>query len=432
MGSVKQILGILLLISILPAVFAATSWQSNPANCPNTDLTNYPGQNCAEPTEMCGDLSGAMQCYDTDTIAAPGVDLNSTTDQFASYNGGYLVNCYATVDALSPFCDNSTAAWCDRNSTCQNVNRTTTCKASLWAYQAGGSICSGCTPPYIACDGSTTDVDGCEVNPSSTNCAVGSNNNLNSSCTCVCDSGYNDCDASGAGAGNGCEIQNGSACTVGTLSGTYSTCTCVVAKQYFQTGTMAEYNSDENFLWGRNYSVIGNLINIFNPYSSQFFRVDANTNITSRSFAATNDVNANRFCFVGGACATSWAAGGGGSSYQADQNFITLNQADNNKFGFNEAAWDSNIHTYSATQNFLDTNSRIATALDVNVHRDQNISGKLKVNLDVNLLKNLNGNDTNIFLDKNGFIKWKTQYGVCQTTDGNFYYGYIGDLSGCK
>lgn len=57
---------------------------------------------------------------------------------------------------------------------------------------------------------------------------------------------------------------------------------------------------------------------------------------------------------------------------------------------------------------------------------------KHKWTQDQNFGANIYGNDTNFTFDKNGFLKWKTQYGICQRSDGNFYEGYIGDLAGCN
>ncbi len=354
------VLGAILVgVAFAPIVSGASLFVGNPSNCPTSDGTRFPGQDCA-PLEICGDSSGIAQCFDTDTISAPGIDLNSTTDWNSAFNGGYLTDCYRTVDAAAPFCDNSGAFWCDRNSTCQSVNRTTTCLANTFEDEASASICSGCTPPFIACDGSTTDGDGCETNPGVTACSAGANNNLNASCTCVCDSGANDCDGGGAGSGNGCEIVDGATCTVGSLTGTFLGCSgsagnCVIAKSDFETGTNTQYNEDVNsFLWGINFGD-GNLMSFFSGDWNRLFRIDANANLfTDGNINSLFDINGLQLC-IQGDCRSAWADVGGGIDTTLDTNEVARNR-------FLGTSWD-----WNATQdmNGFSTGDALAGEFDL-------------------------------------------------------------------
>jgi len=362
-GDCLKKLFFVLMLLFLPVVFAATNYVDDPANCPTSDATNFPGQSCSPPPAdnvICGDNSGTANCSGASLIVAPTVDVNSTTNYSGSFNGGYLINCYASVDSAAPFCDNDQAAWCDRNSTCQNVNRVTQCNANAFASDVAESECVGCRSGFTFCDGSVEDGDGCEVQSGVTNCAVGVNNNINANCTCVCDSSSFDCDAGGAGVGNGCEIKNGSACTIGALSGTYSGWSgavgnCVVATSNFVTGTQAEYNSDENFLGGINYSLSGNLFNVMNGYSLQRFYVDVNastwtdTNSYVGGWTNTTDLNVSSgFLYVNGVAydiandlnLNTGGGGGGDSSGNLDTNIIASNR------------WLEIPHDWNATQTF--------------------------------------------------------------------------------
>jgi len=271
----------LVLVSI---TFAANNWVNNPSVCPAIDGTNFPGQDCS-PDKICGDSSGIAQCYATGTLIAPSSNTTSTTDQDGgSINGGYLVNCYATSDTSSPFCDNLGNYWCDRNSTCQStkIRQTiclgtdnpnggfgvSTCGLCLSGYfncygndfceststsdcsECGGGNCRNkyascnivlnatgtgtcqCDSGWQQCDGDINDNDGCEVQTGVTCCSAGDNNNLDSSCVCQCDSGYQDCDAGGKGTGNGCEWQNN----------------LVVATNRVQTTTCNIYSCESGYL----------------------------------------------------------------------------------------------------------------------------------------------------------------------------------------
>lgn len=251
---------IVFLLSI--SFVSAAYWVDLPTDCPTT-YVDYPGQSCA-PTDMCGVSGGIVQCYDTSLLNAPSANTTSVTDQSTSYNGGYIINCLATADASSPYCDNSAAAWCDRNSTCYNINRLTNCIGGSW----GSSDCSTCRTGYNYCDGSYVDADGCEIQTGVTDYPAEANTNYNSSCGPACDTGYIDCDSDLGSAGTGCEVQNQSVCTSGLLSGTYNSCTCQVDTSYFETGVQVLYNTITNFLWGINYGS-GNLMNLTNGNTNE-------------------------------------------------------------------------------------------------------------------------------------------------------------------
>ena len=258
----KHYLYMLFVLLFLGSVSAAT-WVANPTLCPNT----YQSQTCSGSDLVCGYNGGVTFCYNNAILTAPVANAQTSTDQDSgSLNGGYIVDC-TSYDGSSPYCDNAGSYYCDRNSTCYNVNRLTNCTGGSFAT----SVCDTCRSGYTYCDASYTDGDGCEVQSGVTNCAVGSNNNLNSGCTCVCDSGYLDCDAGGAGVGNGCEVQNGGACTSGGLPGTYSGCTCVVSQQHFITGVQANYSHDTQWLlWGQMFG-LGGLFNLTNATHKSFW-----------------------------------------------------------------------------------------------------------------------------------------------------------------
>lgn len=257
---ILKIVGICILFLVSITLVSATYYVRDPNNC----LNNYQSQTCGGSTLVCGYNGGVTFCYDMTTLAYPAGTATSTTDYTcndATCNGGYLIDCHS-YDGGVPYCDNSGAFLCDRNSSCYDVHRTTRC-------DGGGTetTCTTCVSGYTYCDGSYVDADGCEVQSGVTSCSAGSNNNLDSSCVCQCDSGYVDCDSSGAGAGNGCEVQSGGSCTVGSLSGTYVGCTCTVTKSYFQTGTFIEYlttSAQGGMLWFKNYFSNGWLINVSN------------------------------------------------------------------------------------------------------------------------------------------------------------------------
>ncbi len=247
------------IFGLLNAVFAQSYWVTDPTDCPSSDQANYPGQNC-NLLDICGVVSGIIQCYNTSSLNPPAGDETGSVSNFTGLiDGGYVMNCYAN-DGSAPRCDDSGTWWCDRDSSCYNAGRQTTCVGG----EAASSTCGVCRTDgtgYTYCDGSYTDADGCEIHIDTDSCdklagGIDENNNVDAGCNCVCDTDYLDCnndDLDGnTGTGN-CEVHDGGACSVGSLAGTWDGCTCEVNKSYFETGTMAEYMTDNPLLWGMQY-----------------------------------------------------------------------------------------------------------------------------------------------------------------------------------
>ena len=238
---------------------------TTPESCP----VSYQSQDCDYTIGevVCGYSGGVTYCYDNASINAPTVNRATSTTNYAcsdaACNGGFIIDCYS-YDGSAPHCDNGNTGFCDRNSSCYNKHVQTTCFANLFTV----SNCStSCISGYVACDGSSTDPDGCEVQYGVTSCCTPDtrHNNIDSGCTCVCDTDYIDCDSGGVNATNGCEVHDGGSCSVGSLAGTYSSCTCVVDKSDFETGTKTEYQSTNPLLWGVHWgplSGLGWLINL--------------------------------------------------------------------------------------------------------------------------------------------------------------------------
>jgi hypothetical protein len=306
----NKIIILLMVVFSVSLVSGANYWVGDPVNCPSSDGTNFPGQNCA-PDDIFGDSGGTAQCYDTSLLNAPAGNATSTTDQDSSTcqdgtcNGGYIANCYATADGSEPFADNSGAYWCDRNSTIYGTlfrntvcvgtdsggtfgtNSPGTCRTNYFQCDGGDSLddceilaglscgsgtgtivynqcfsssAGNCTrsSDFLDCndgDGDSNQLtcnpgspnDGCEINPGTT-----TNNSQSTYVTCTtftCNSGYLDLDGDGTGGDteNGCEIQIGGSCTAGSLSGTYDDSgVCVVPKKSFATGNFTEYATNSS------------------------------------------------------------------------------------------------------------------------------------------------------------------------------------------
>jgi len=264
------IIGLIITILISSGVLAATYYVTDPSSCPATDSINFAGQSCS-PTNICGDSGGNAQCYDTSTLTSPTGSFTTTGSGGTDYtcvgtacSGGFITNCYSTLDSSSPFCDNNGDFLCDRNSTCYNKHVQTTCTGGSFAT----STCSAsCTTNYFACDGSTTDVDGCEINAGSS-CGSGTGTIVNNQCysasagNCTngvtkfdCDNDDSDSNTATCNGVNGCEITEGGSCSVGVLAGTYSECTCVTTPQNFITlsNTLGSSNATNPLLWGTDY-----------------------------------------------------------------------------------------------------------------------------------------------------------------------------------
>jgi len=287
-------------------VMAATQWVSDPGTCSINDPTNFPGQNCS-PVRICGDSSGIAQCYDTTTLLPPAVSATSNTLYSASYpNGGYLTNCYATKDSAAPYCDNNQAYWCNRSTTCYTTQaRDTVCTANTW----NTATCGSCRTGFGDCN-----LDGgvCEIQYGTTNYPTGANNNYLNCTTAQCDTGYLDCDAGGIDVGNGCEIQDGSTCTLGGLTGTWSGCTCTVAKQYFETGTEAQYATTDPLLWGVQFGA-GPLITFGNSTDPALFVVENDGSVNLAAISAPG-VTTNKLYNIAGSLYWNGVMIGAGAS----------------------------------------------------------------------------------------------------------------------
>lgn len=300
--------------TFISQVSAAEQWVSDPGMCNVTDPLNFPGQNCS-PTYICGDDTGIAQCYNTISLLPPALSATSNISYSASYpNGGYIVNCYATVDAAAPYCDNSGNYWCNRSSNCYSTqHRNTICTANLWA----DASCGTCRTGFGDCDSGG---DSCEIQFGVTNYPTGANNNYADCSTAQCDSGYLDCNASGAGAGDGCEIQNGSACMVGSLPGVWNGCTCEVPKQYFETGTETSYSTADPLLWGVQYGS-GDLIHFGTEANPDLFVVNNDGAVQMAQITAPA-ITTDRLYNVAGSLYWNGvmigAGGGGDNIYTAD------------------------------------------------------------------------------------------------------------------
>lgn len=283
---------IILFVLLIPLIYGATYYTDTPADCPESDGTNFPGQDC-NPNNICGDDGGIAQCYDTSTLEWGNLTSPSITSISGSYDGGGLVNCYATADGTNPQCSNGDGNifWCDRASACYTTQvRYTNC-TGFGIYE-----CGDCRSGYGDCDDGG---DVCEVQFGVTDYPTGTNNHYDDCDTCGCDTNFKDCDASGCDAGsgcdyhynvacatnaqnisdcntcqcnsgyydcddddsdadnstsvagtNGCEVQEGGSCTVGGLTGTYSGCTCVVSPaDIATTGLPVNWSGDSPMLW---------------------------------------------------------------------------------------------------------------------------------------------------------------------------------------
>jgi hypothetical protein len=403
----KLVLVLLVLFSL--NVFSASYWVNNPVDCPTTDATNFPGQSCS-PNDICGDDGGTAQCYDTSTMPAPPNDVNqsSAISYTSSWDGGFVLNCYASVDASAPFCDNGGNYWCDYNSYCWNTRHMTTqCEAGVWAGGTGASTCAGCRSGWQECDGSIQDADGCEIqtnvtpypnepnavydsscNPACSGSYLDCDGDLGSAGTgceildggscgtnavydgcsggagnCVCQTNYYDCDGSGPNAGNGCEVLDNSACTTeyGT-AGTWDgpSCTCVGDKSYFETGTNTQYGTatDENFFWGTMWGTTGWMAILQNATTDKNFRIDVNANVF-----ADGNFSGNCFIFGDGTSQCTKASASGGVS-------------DGNVYSIGIMSKDSNAFLVDLNMN----NKDIQNVNDVNVLGDLNANNILGYN----------------------------------------------------
>lgn len=285
---------LLCLILLIPVV-SAQNWVADPVDCPSLDGSEFPGQDCT-PEDICGDSSGTAQCYDTSTMSPPGGSTSTSSGSYGSFDGGYVINCYASADASAPFCDNSGNAWCDRMDSCYNVGRQTTCTGGAWNTATCSATCRTDGNDHFYCDGSSTDGDGCEHRVGD-NCGA-STGDLDPSETCYsasagnctnyitgnidCDNDDSDNNINTCNGANGCEINPGSSCTVDSLPGTYASyCSggagvCLLDTQDIATtGSKVTWSSNATapLLWLRDIGV-GNVIHL-NTSSGGIFHVNS-------------------------------------------------------------------------------------------------------------------------------------------------------------
>ncbi len=328
-------------MALMPAeANAAVNWVANPASCPQSDPANFPGQNCA-PNNMCGDSSGIAQCYNTASISAPAVSVNSSVLYASALTGGYVINCFTASDSSSPYCDNNGAAWCNRDASCYGGgnNRLTTCLAGKWAYEgAGAYTCGDCLTTHLDCTGDTK----CEVQKNVTTYPTGGNNHYGTTCDAAdvrCNTSYYDCDATGVTVGNGCEAYRAGACTgAGGLTGTWScavdaggtctdggsnyTCTCVTPKCPFESATLCQYFSADPLLWGKQLGS-GELIRMGNTSKEDAFVVNNDGSIRMATTSAPGDTTGLLYNVGGDLYWDGTLIGAGASSSALDFQQVT-------------------------------------------------------------------------------------------------------------
>ncbi len=189
----------------------AATYVTDPTDCP----TVFQSQNCLGNTQLCGYDNNIVYCYDNSTLTAPGSN-GSGSNISGALGGGYLLDCEA-YDGSTPFCG---TGLCNEDGSCSSVNRETVCNANSW----GSFSCGSCKAGYTACDGSSVDVDGCEVQNGIT-AYPGEANSVytsNGSCGVQCASGYTDCNGDLGTGGDGCEIQNGVTAYPGEANAVYT------------------------------------------------------------------------------------------------------------------------------------------------------------------------------------------------------------------
>lgn len=264
---VKTFMALIISVTFASAAQAASPyWVNDPVNCPQLDEIEFPGQSCSpfQPA-ICGvSTEGYAQCIDPALISPPGAAATSTTQYSPAYDGGFLLNCYADMDAAAPFCD-TTGFQCNEDAICVGLNRDTECIANTYeglglggsftcqdctgsslscigpnerttgaltdactknvggAYTAGGAVnavygatcdtvlCA--TSDFLDCDGDTVSgaTNGCEVEKNVT--GTGSNVLYANTCsTWQCAAGWADCDGSGDGSDGACEVDMAAQC----------------------------------------------------------------------------------------------------------------------------------------------------------------------------------------------------------------------------
>jgi len=292
-------------------VTKAADWVNDPNNCPIEYAPE--GVSCSGGNVICG-VSGAA-CIDPALIVKKSTDSSGSQSLHSGgFGGGYLVNCTAIRDTDgSPYCDNNSQYWCNRDSSCYNDKIQTICLANTWA---GGGL------------------------GMSFNCATIS---LNSNTGCI--SGYTNCSSTVAG----CETPIGTTCSIGGLTGSLNaSCSCIVPTQNFVTGIEALFSTTSPLLWGKQFGE-GDLLNFGNATSSNIFVVKNDASIFMSSTLATTTeqyfYNYNGDLYWG-----DTKLGSGGGVYTAG-NGLNLNSYEFSVNTSSDFTW-AGQHTFNATTTF--------------------------------------------------------------------------------
>lgn len=277
---------ILILFLLVATPVSAAYYVNDPTNCLSSDPATYPGQDCT-PDNICGVVSGIVQCYDNSTIAPPSSAVTSNTLYSGSFGGGYIMDCYRATTC--------NAGYCNRDATCYSTKyRDTSCTADAWET----ATCGSCRSGYLDCTGD----DVCEIAVGSTAWSTPNTTYLTCS-TGQCVSGYQACEGDTA-TDDGCNYQTGvTSCDAGGgepgVIGAGCSCTAL-PQENFVTNTLA--SAWGNFLlWGEQLNPTGWLMNLFNSNTGASFRVDQDGNAST-----TASMTATSFC-IADDCVTEWS-----------------------------------------------------------------------------------------------------------------------------
>ncbi len=357
-----------LFIFFIDVTKAADFWVSDPALCPQSFESLWPGVD-AQPQRICGvnpdpSPNGTMQPYDTWVLTPPVITAISVANHAASTTGGYLINCFAsTVGRSEPYCSNNGNFWCNRSPVCFNspTNKETICTANQWAQ----STCGGCITGYGNCNSNPTT---CEVQFNTTAYPTGINNRYGVDCSSSnvrCMANWYKCEVGNDIAVDGCETRHGNSCSAGGgLTGVWNcvagggtctdgispyTCTCVPPISNFQTGIESMYSTTSPLLWGKQFGT-GDLISFSNATSSNIFVVKNDASIfMSSTLATTTDkyfYNYNGDLYWGDEKLNT----GGGITYTAGDG-LNLNGYEFTINTSSDFIW-SGQHTFNATTTF--------------------------------------------------------------------------------
>ena len=202
MKNLTKILMLTIMLALAAGIANAAMWVKNANNCPDV----YQSVNCV-PNKVCG-YDTITHCADPATTNAsiPGTVNTDSAQYNSSLTGGYVLDCVKNAATCTPWV-------CQRDDTCYNtVHRATTCTGGTTTFTCSATCVSG----YEACDGSTTDGDGCEILDGEGNSdCIGSipahNNYLSTGCFCNCNAANQACNNGQVrNDTDGCEITTGS------------------------------------------------------------------------------------------------------------------------------------------------------------------------------------------------------------------------------